>query len=62
VTMTKGQTNNAQVKAMFDKFDVSSDGADAKFAIAMSAEKLKALAAMVGGMIPGGGGGGMGGP
>jgi hypothetical protein len=63
VTMTKGQTNNAQVKAMFDKFEVSSDGADAKFAIAMSADKLKALAQMIPGMAAmGGGGAGAGGP
>ena len=61
VTMTKGQINNAQVKAMFDKIDVTSDGADAKFTVAMSAEKLKALAGMVGGMM-GQMGGGMGGP
>jgi hypothetical protein len=63
VTMTKGQINNAQVKAMFDKIDVTTDGSDAKFSLAMSAEKLKALAAMVGGMMGGGMmGGGMGGP
>jgi hypothetical protein len=63
VTMTKGQINNAQVKAMFDKIDVTTDGSDAKFSVAMSAEKLKALAGMVGGMMGGmGGGAGMGGP
>ncbi len=60
VTMTKGQINNPQVKAMFDKIDITSDGADAKFTVAMSAEKLKALASLAGGMM--GGGGGMGGP
>ncbi len=64
VNMMKGQTGNAQVKAMFDKLDVSSDGADAKFSVAMSNQKLQALIAMaqgvMGGMM-GGGGGGMGG-
>jgi hypothetical protein len=64
VNMMKGQTGNAQVKAMFDKLDVTSDGADAKFSVAMSNQKLQALIAMAAGMMGGmmgGGGGGMGG-
>jgi hypothetical protein len=64
VNMAKGQTNNPQVKAMFDKLDVTADGADAKIAIAMSNAKLQQLVGMIGGMMGGmmGGGGGMGGP
>jgi hypothetical protein len=69
VTMAKGQINNPQAKQFFDKIDVTSEGADMKISIAMSAEKLKQLAAMVGGMMGGmmggaggGAGGGMGGP
>jgi hypothetical protein len=62
VTMTKGQTNNPQVKAMFDKLDISNDGADAKFSVAMSQQKLQQLAGLIGGMMAGMMGGGMGGP
>jgi hypothetical protein len=63
VDMMKGQTNNAQVKQMFDKLDVGMDGNDAKLSVAMSQEKLKNLAAMVGGMMGGMmGAGGMGAP
>jgi hypothetical protein len=64
VTMAKGQINNPQAKQFFDKIDVTSEGPDMKVSIAMSAEKLKSLAAMVGGMMGGmmGGGGNMGGP
>jgi hypothetical protein len=63
VTMMQGQTNNAQVKQMFDKLDVTQDGPDAKLAVAMSNQKLQQLIGMVGGMMGGmmGGGGGMGG-
>ena len=62
VNMMKGQTNNAQVKQMFDKLDVVADGADAKIGVAMSQEKLKNLVGMIGGMMGGMMGGGMGGP
>lgn len=64
VDMMKGQTNNPQVKQMFDKLDVGVDSNDAKISVAMSQEKLKNLAAMLGGMMGGmmGAGGGMGGP
>jgi hypothetical protein len=62
VNMAKGQTNNPQVKSMFDKLDVTADGADAKIAIAMSNAKLQQLIGMVGGMMGGMMGGGMGGP
>lgn len=62
VNMMKGQTNNAQVKQMFDKLDVSADGTDAKISVAMSNQKLQQLIGMVGGMMGGMMGGGMGGP
>ena len=63
VGMMQGQTNNPQVKQMFDKLDVAQDGSDAKFSVAMSNQKLQQLVQMVGGMMGGMmGGGGMGGP
>lgn len=60
--MAKGQTGNAQVKAMFDKLEVTTEGSDAKIAVAMSSQKLHALIGMVGGMFGGmlGGAGGAG--
>ena len=69
VTMAKGELD--QAKQFFDKIDVSNDGPDVKFDIAMSKEKLKQLAGMFGPMIgaalsggmgAGGMGGGLGGP
>ena len=65
VNMAKGQTDNPQVKQMFDKFDVTADANDCKFTVAMSNQKLQNLIKMVGGMMGGmmgGGGAGMGGP
>ncbi|HEU4612898.1 MAG TPA: hypothetical protein VFS15_12500 [Kofleriaceae bacterium] len=62
VTMMQGQTNNPQVKQMFDKLEVSADGTDAKVAVALSNQKLQQLVGMVGGMMGGMMGGGMGGP
>ena len=63
VTTMQGQINNPQVKQMFDKLDVSQDGADMKIAVAMSNQKLQQLIQMVGGMMGGMmGGGGVGGP
>jgi hypothetical protein len=64
VTMAQGQTNSPQVKQMFDKLDIGADGADVKFSMAMSQQKLTALMGMMGGMLGGmmGGGGGMGAP
>jgi hypothetical protein len=62
VNMMKGQVNNPQVKQMFDKFDVSADGPDAKISVAMSNQKLQQLIGMIGGMMGGMMGGGMGGP
>ncbi|HSN29504.1 MAG TPA: hypothetical protein VLT45_24620 [Kofleriaceae bacterium] len=53
VTMLQGQLNNPQVKQMFDKLDVAQDGADAKFSVAMSNQKLQQLIGMVGGMMGG---------
>ena len=63
VNMAKGQTNNAQVKQMFDKLDVTVDGNDAKIALAMSQAKLQNMVNMVGSMMGGmmGGGGAAGG-
>jgi len=66
VGMAQGQIGNPQVKQLFDQLDVVGDGNDAKITVKMSAEKLKALASMVGNMMGGmmggmGGGGGMGG-
>lgn len=61
VSMAKGQVDNPQAKQFFDKIDVSADGADMKVDLAMSADKLKQLAAMVGGLMGGMMGGGMGG-
>jgi hypothetical protein len=62
--MAKGQLG--QAKQFFDKMDVSSDGPDVKFDVAMSKEKLTQLvgmvAGMMGGMMGGMSGGGMGGP
>lgn len=66
VNMAKGQTSNPQVKQMFDKLDVTADGADAKISVAMSNQKLQQMiglvGGMMGGMMGGAGGGGMGGP
>lgn len=53
VNMAKGQTSSPQVKQMFDKLDVTTDGADAKISIAMSKQKLEQLVGMVGGMMGG---------
>jgi hypothetical protein len=52
-TMAKGQIANPQVKQMFDRLDITADGADVRFQIAISATKFQALAAMVGGMLGG---------
>jgi hypothetical protein len=62
VTMLQGQINNPQVKQMFDKLDVAQDASDAKFAVAMSNQKLQQLTSMLGGMMGGMMGGGVGGP
>lgn len=59
VNMAKGQTSSAQVKAMFDTLDVTTDGSDAKITLAMSNQKLKGLIGMVGGMLGGMLGGGI---
>ena len=67
VGMMQGQVGNPQVKQMFDTLDITGDGTDAKVTVKMSAQKLQAMVAMVGGMMGGmlGGagaaGGGMGG-
>jgi hypothetical protein len=46
-------------KTMVDKMDIGAEGADLKFSVAMSTQKLEALVKNLGGMF--GGGGGMGG-
>lgn len=61
VSMAKGQVDNPQVKAMFDKLEVTADGADVKAVVALSGQKLQQLAMMAGGML-GGMMGGMGAP
>jgi len=65
VKLAKDQTSNPQVKQMFDKLDILADGADVKFGLAMSQQKLTQLMGLFGGALGsmlGGGGGGMGGP
>jgi hypothetical protein len=64
VDMMQGQTNSPQVKQMFDKLEVKTEGNDARIQVAMSQEKLKNLVGMFAGMMGGmmGAGGGMGGP
>jgi hypothetical protein len=51
-TMAKGQFANAQVQAMFDHIDISTDGGDAKLELQMSAAKLQALLGMLAGLMP----------
>lgn len=53
VQLAKGQTDSPQVKQMFDKLDITADGPDAKFGVAMSNQKLQQLMTMVGGMMGG---------
>jgi hypothetical protein len=61
VAMAKGQL--AQAKQFFDKVDITNEGADVKFDVSMSKDKLMSLVGMMAGMMGGmmGGGGGMGG-
>ncbi|HEY4244227.1 MAG TPA: hypothetical protein VGM88_30650 [Kofleriaceae bacterium] len=54
-TMMKSQT--AQVSAMVDKVEVSSEGSEVKFVLVLSKEKLEALIKQFGGMLGGMGGG-----
>lgn len=58
-TMAKGQVQ--QAAKMFDKVDVSNDGADVKISVSLSNQKLQDLIKQVGGMFSAFGGG-MGGP
>ncbi len=60
-TMAKGQIGSPMVKAMFDKLDVTSDGAEVHVDVAMTEAQLKSIAAMAKGGLGGlmGGGGGM---
>lgn len=61
VSMAQGQIGNDQIKSMFDKLEVTADGNDAKFGVALSKQKLENLVGMMGGMLGGMLGGGMGG-
>jgi hypothetical protein len=51
VDLAKGQTDNPQVKQMVDKLDISNNGDDAHFVVAMSQQKLQALISQFGGML-----------
>lgn len=53
--MANGQVG--QFKAMVDKLDIANDGADVKFIVAMSSQKLEALIGQFAGMMGGLGGG-----
>ena len=53
-----GKAQIQQAAKMFDQIDVNADGADVKFLVVLSNQKLQALIAQVGGML--GGIGGMG--
>jgi hypothetical protein len=61
VDMAKAQTDSPQVKQMVDKIEITNNGDDAHFVVAMSAQKLQSLVGMFGGMMGmmGGGGGGV---
>jgi hypothetical protein len=62
-TMSKSQAQ--QAAKMFDKVDITSEGPEVKFSIALSSQKLKDLVAQLKGLFSafgGGMGGGMGGP
>ncbi len=61
VGLAKSQTDNPQIKGMFDKLEVTQDGTDVKFSVALSQQKLMGLATTMGGMMGGMLGGGMGG-
>lgn len=52
--MAKGQA--AQLKPMVDKLDIGNDGADVKFAVGLSTQKLETLIKQFGGMMGGLGG------
>lgn len=54
-----GKAQAAQAAKMFDKLDISADGADVHVQIGLSQEKLKALITQFGGMLGGAMGGGM---
>lgn len=51
VEMAKGQTDNPQVKQMVDKIDITANGDDAHFVVAMSNQKLQALISQFGAMF-----------
>ncbi len=57
-TMAKGQIGSPMIKAMFDKLEVTSDGAEVHLDVAMTEAQLKSVAAMakggLGGLMGGG--------
>jgi hypothetical protein len=61
-TMSKSQAQ--QASKSFDKVDITNDGAEVRFVIALSSQKLKEMVAQLSGLLGafGGMGGGMGGP
>jgi hypothetical protein len=58
-TMAKGQIGSPMIKAMFDKLEVTSDGAEVHAEVGMTETQLKSVAAMakggLGGLMGGGG-------
>ncbi len=58
-TMAKGQIGSPMIKAMFDKLEVTSDGAEVHAEVGMTEAQLKSIAAMakggLGGLMGGGG-------
>lgn len=54
-----GKMQAAQAAKMFDKLDISNDGADVHVQIGLSQQKLQALVQQFGGMLGGAMGGGM---
>ncbi len=45
--MMQAQTNNAQIKQIFDRIDVAADGADVKFDLALTGPNLEMLLGML---------------
>jgi hypothetical protein len=56
VALLKTQAGNPQVKNFVDKLDITSDGVDTNVSIAISAQKLQAIAGMFGAFAGHGGG------
>jgi hypothetical protein len=56
VSMAETQIANPQVKAFFDQLDVTAEGVDARFVVAMSEAKIATLVGMLGGAFGAAGG------